>query len=103
MKGYSSTIDIIATLSVNIRFLNNTGPDPLKSQIYEASIQNAAIIGIPGTDNGPLIIELGASLLSSPKSDPLTKYSRSAHWVLNMEVVVVFHVVLSIFVRPITE
>ena len=31
----------------NIGFLSNTGPDPLKSQSYQASIQYCAIIGPP--------------------------------------------------------
>ena len=31
----------------NIGFLSNTGPDPLKSQIYQSSIQCWAVIGPP--------------------------------------------------------
>ena len=35
----------------NIGFLNNTAPDPLKSQSYQASIQCWAIIGMPEKRN----------------------------------------------------
>ena len=53
----------------NIGFLSNTGPDPLKSRSYLASIQYWAIIGMPAkrhlmmfcwqADDGPLIVVLG--------------------------------------------
>ena len=35
----------------NIGFLRNTGPDPEKSQSYQASIQCWAIIGTPAKRN----------------------------------------------------
>ena len=56
----------------NIGFLSNTGPDPLKSQSYKASIQCWAIIGPPAKRNlngvtlagrydGPLLMLFGSS------------------------------------------
>ena len=44
--------------SQNIGFLSNTGPDPEKSQIYQASIQSWAIIGKPAKRrfaSGPIL------------------------------------------------
>ena len=38
----------------NIGFPSNTGPDPLKSQSYQARIQCRAIFGI--ANDGPLIV-----------------------------------------------
>ena len=80
----------------NIGFLNNTAPDPLKSQSYQASIQCWTIIGTPeerhlngvslGANVGPFIMVFWSSLPSSTKKSckiwtppPLTKHSGSAH------------------------
>ena len=52
----------------NIGFLSNTGPNPLKSQSYEASTQYWAIIGPPAkrrVDDDPLLVLLGSSFYSS--------------------------------------
>ena len=62
----------------NIGFLSNTGPYPLKkAQSYQASTQCWAIIGPPAkrhlmaflwrADDGPLLVPIGSSFLSSKK------------------------------------
>ena len=74
--------------SQNIGLPSNIGPDPLKRQSYQASIQCLAIISTPARRHLNVVI-FGSSLPSVTKTKeknsvvkvgaPLTNLSRSAH------------------------